>query len=187
MLRRAGDGSGRSGVRFSQVTSLTSAMLPRPEWVTNGSRARWHLRPVSGLLDCPDRKSVATRRAPMLSSACWPREDPHRAWRRTSSGWSLDLGASTAVNLMKSTVVWSGSLKVPISKCSRASLAQVGMRWAIKLLCSILVQCERATGHRIWVGSLPTSYRLKDDKLVPDQPRLSVSDRLRQAGGKRVP
>ena len=33
MLRRAGDGSGRSGVRFSQVTSLTSAMLPRPEWV----------------------------------------------------------------------------------------------------------------------------------------------------------
>jgi len=61
------------------------------------------------------------------------------------------------------------------------------MPWAIKLLCSILVQCERATGHRIWVGSLPTSYRLKDDKLVPDQPRLSVSDRLRQAGGKRVP
>jgi len=31
-------------------------------WVTNGSRARWHLRPVSGLLDCPDRKSVAWRR-----------------------------------------------------------------------------------------------------------------------------
>jgi hypothetical protein len=61
------------------------------------------------------------------------------------------------------------------------------MRGAIRLLCSILVQCERATGHRIWVDGLPTSYRLKDDKLVPDQPRLSVSDRLRQAGGKRVP
>jgi len=29
-------------------------------------------------------------------------------------------------------------------------------------------------------------YRLKDGKLVRDARRLSVSDRLRQAGGKRV-
>ena len=38
------------------------------------------------------------------------------------------------------------------------------------------------SGCRIGIAG----YRLKDGKLVPDVRRLSVSQRLRQAGSKRV-